>query len=247
MRKLVATSLLVVCAAALAAAARADQTPGPFYLVPTTTKECDGIKNCTGYPGPWVYVPASGQATYLLACPSKRLFIVGGTDARASSGQIRVSFEGKLGAPLGGVPVTKGGAVLLFHASSNNGREGWFQPILGCVSLTQKSKRSTLSARAPVQPAAPPVYRTEQFGLKLNRGLNTNSTTVSCARGERLVASWHAFAAETVAPPDLAYPHAVTIRTTVSGRAVHATFGKQRLFGPLSPRSWAQIGAICEP
>jgi hypothetical protein len=247
-KKLLAVSFLVVCAAGLAAAARADQQPpGPFYLVPTTTKECDGIKNCTGYPGPWVYVPAKGQATYLLACPSKRLFVVGGTDARASSPQIRVTFEGKLGAPLGGVPVVKNGAILLFHASSNNGREGWFQPILGCISLTQKSKRSTVSARAPVQPAPPVVYRTEQFGLKLNRALTRTSTSVGCAKNERLVDSWHSFAASTVNPPDFAYPHAVTIRTSVSGRTVDATFAKDRLFGPLSPRSWAQIGAVCEP
>jgi hypothetical protein len=246
MRRLVVVLATLAYCAAFAAPAGADKTPGPFYLVPTTTEECEGIKNCTGFPGPWVYVPAKGQTTYLLACPSKRLYIVGGSDARASSPQIRVTFEGKLGSPLGGATVSKAGAVLLFHASSNNGREGWFQPVLGCVSLTQKSKRSTVSAR-PVPPAEPVVYRTEQFGLKLNRGLNASSTSVGCAKGERLVDSWHAFAAATVDPPDLAYPHAVTIRTTTSGRTVHATFAKQRLFGPLSPRSWAQIGAVCEP
>ena len=42
-----------------------------------------------------------GEATFLFGCPERRAFMVGGTDARASSGEVRVRFDGRLGAPNG--------------------------------------------------------------------------------------------------------------------------------------------------
>jgi hypothetical protein len=239
-----ALALLVVAGAAAA------PPPGdsPFYLVPATTKECRNVKDCVGVPGPWVAVPARGQATYLLACPERRGFAVAGTDARASRGGIRVWFDGKLGAPIGApstnVPST---AVLLFHAAANDGRAASFQPILGCVPLTPKSKRSTVSARANV-PATPALdLRSEQVGLHLNLPLARTATTLRCPRGEQLVGAWSAFATATTDPPSPAYAAAVTIGTTLADGRVHATFRKDRLFSALAPRSWAQVGAMCQP
>jgi hypothetical protein len=137
--------------------------------------------------------------------------------------------------------------VLLFHAVANDGRAASFQPILGCVPLTQKSRRSTVSARANVAPSAPLDLRTEQIGMRLNVELARTDTTLRCPRGERLVGAWSAFASATTDAPSTAYAAAVTIRTEIVDGRVHATFRKQRLFSPLAPRSWVQVGAMCQP
>jgi hypothetical protein len=47
------------------------------------TQECAGIPTCIDVPGPWVAVPAHGQASFLLDCPQRR-GVVGGVDALAS-------------------------------------------------------------------------------------------------------------------------------------------------------------------
>lgn len=220
---------------------------GPFYLVPALTHECKNVKDCTGIAGPWVAVPAEGEATYLFGCPAKRAYIVGGTDARATSSNIRVWFDGKLGAPIGFTPGgTKKGAVLLFHAAANNGKAGAFQPIVGCVSLVPKSKRSTVGLPG-TSPGAPLDLRTEQVGLRLSRPLGKSTTTLACPKNEQLVGSWGSFALATTSPPDPVYAKAVTIRTTIVGGKVHAVYRKDRQFGPLAPLSWAQIGAMCQP
>lgn len=249
LRLVVASGLLVLAVATLATSGSAKQpSPGrPFYLVPSLTKECQNVKDCVGVPGPWIVVPARGEATYLFGCPARRAFIVGGTDARASSKSIRVWFDGKLGAPIGVPRGSKGGAILLFHATANNGKEGTFQPILGCVTPTQRSKRSTVAVLPGTPPGAPLDLRTEQFGLKLNRPLLKHTTTVGCPKNERLVGSWSALAFASTGPPDLAYAKAVTVTIVAAGGKVHADIEKSRVFGPFAPRAWAQIGAMCEP
>lgn len=241
---------VALAAACLPAAGSAKNPGGPFYLVPSVTKECLNVKNCVGAPGPWVSVPARGEATYLLACPSRRAFVVGGTDARASSPAIRVWFEGKLGGPLGAQPNSvKGRAALLFHAVANDGKQGSFQPILGCVSLVDKNKRSTVSVKKlpGTNPGAPLDLRTEQIGLRLASPRTVITTTIRCPKSETLVGSWSAVAAATANPPNLMYAKAVTIRTSTAGNRVRAVIRKSRAFGPLAPLSWAQIGAKCEP
>ena len=141
---------------ALADAIACGRQPGsdrrqPFYLVPSPTKECRNVSNCVAVSGPWVVVPAKGEATFLFGCPVRRGFVVGGTDARASSSNVQVWFDGQLGAPIGFPPsAVKDGAVLLFHAVTDNARPGSFQPILGCVSLTPSNKRrDRLAATEP--------------------------------------------------------------------------------------------------
>jgi hypothetical protein len=236
-----------------AAGASATTAGSPFYLVPSTTKECQKVAHCRSVPGPWVAVPADGEATFLFGCPVRRGFLVGGTDARASSARVRVWFDGRLGAPIGqprGTAVQA--AVLLFHAATSNGKPGSFQPIVGCVTLTESSKRSTVSARRVaavpgVSPGAALDLRAEKVELNLATGLTRPSTTIACPGNERLVGSWSALALVTTDPPSPAYARAVRIATRAAGNTVRATFGASRTFGYLAPQAWAQVGAMCEP
>ncbi len=103
--------LLITTAALLALAAASTSADA-------ATNECRGITACIPVAGPWVLVPAHGQATYLLTCPAGRS-VVGGLDAQASSPAVRVSFDGRLGAPVGpGVTTTR---YALFRAISFSG------------------------------------------------------------------------------------------------------------------------------
>lgn len=243
---ILAPGLFVLATAAIAASGLAMPAAGQFYLVPSPTKECRNVKSCVGVVGPWVAVNASGESTYLFGCPLRHGFVVGGTDARASSNDVRVWFDGQLGTS-NAFPTasTKGGAVLLFHAVTRDGKSGSFQPIVGCVSLTQKSKRSTVAVTPGVSPAASLDLRANKVVLG-PRGRRTVS--VRCPRPETLVGSWKAVAFDTTGPPDPLYARAVRIETVVSGDQVNAAFQvRDVLLAPLAPRSWVQIGAMCEP
>ena len=197
-------------------------------------------------------MPARGEATFLFGCPMHRGFIVGGTDARASAADVRVWFDGQLGAPIGASPSNaEDGAVLLFHALTYNLRAAFFQPILGCVSLTQASKRSTVSILlSGALPGRPPVA---SLDLRANthrhsaRAVKLPTLTV-CPTGETLVGSWSGVAFATSAPPAQAYARDVTIRTFDRGGKVHAVFAiANALFVPLAPIAEVQVGAMCKP
>jgi len=84
--------LAIAFVAALAVAAAQAPTGG-------ATNECRGITACIRVPGPWVVVPPRGTAQYLLTCPQGRS-VVAGLDAQATSRAVRVSFDGRLGAPV---------------------------------------------------------------------------------------------------------------------------------------------------
>jgi hypothetical protein len=221
-------------------------TGGPFYLVPSTTTECQGIKNCLGSKGPWVAVSGSGDTSYLFGCPQHIGFIVAGTDAGASSATIRVTYSDRIGGRLGPPSTPKGAAVLLFQAASNDGRPGWFQPIVGCVSLFAKNKRATTSAGGTT-PASPPDLRAENLVPRPAAGLGIQRRTLACPRGERPVSSWSAYGLYTPNPPDSSFDGAVTVKTEIQGRKVVATFHLNRPFSILAPRLYVQIGAACEP
>jgi hypothetical protein len=245
-RRLVAASIAAVAiTAAVAAGVSAERAGGPFYLVPSPTKECQNIKNCIGATGPWVIVPAGRQATYLYGCPKRIGFVAGGTDARASSRNIRVWFDGKLGGPIGVPANPKGASILLFHAVANDGKQGSFQPVLGCVSLTAKNKRSTVSAVPGTPPGAPLDLRANTVLITRQRA---SALSVRCPRNETLVGSWGAYALNTTGPPDSALASAVTVRTFISGGKVHASYTADGIvLVPLAPRAWVQVGAMCEP
>jgi len=246
----VVSALVVVSAVTLVAGSSAGRAGTPFYLIPSPTTECRNVSNCVAVAGPWVVVPAHAEATFLFGCPMRRGFVVGGTDARASSTNVRVWFDGELGAPIGLPPsaITEG-AVLLFHAVANNQKPGWFQPIVGCVSLVPASKVATVSferaaALPGASPGAPLDLRAKEVVLSR---LATRTTTESCPQKQTLVGSWDALAFDTSAPPDASYASAATINRRVAGREVHAVFRVTNiLLAPLSPLAWAQIGAMCE-
>ena len=224
----------------------------PFYLVPSPTKECRGVANCAAAVGPWVAVPAHSEATFLFGCPRRFGFLVGGTDARASSTHIRVWFDGQLGAS-GGFPPTNSidGAALLFHSQSDDGRSGAFQPILGCVSLKNTSKLATVSwertAAATPGTAPGPALDLRANTVVLGAGVSTR-TVVRCPSRETLIGSWSAYAINTSGPPSAAYLKAVTITTVIRGGRVHGSFEIGTvLLSPLAPVAWAQVGAMCKP
>jgi len=249
MRRLAAPGLIAALTVfGLGAGGLARGAGGPFYLVPATTKECTNVKDCVGVPGPWVVVPAGGEASFLFGCPQRRGFVVGGTDARVSSGRVHIWFDGRIGGPVG-VPInTKGASVLLFHATTNDGKQGSFQPILGCVSLTQKNKRSTVSALPGVSPGPAVDLRAELVLVRISRYGSNQTTTLSCGRNEHLIGSWHGLAFGTSTPPDHAHATSVVASTTTEGRRVHLSFHMTRLFPALSwPRVFEQVGAMCEP
>ena len=237
----------LAAAGVLSSGARPDS---PFYLVPTPTKECSGVTNCEAEPGPWVSVPAHGETTYLLACPRRRTYLVGGTDARASSPGIRVWFDGQLG-PSGGFPPIGAatGAAVLFHAVSENGTAGTFQPILGCVSLRNETRNATVSfvyAAGPGGHPGPPLDL-RASSVVVEPGMK-RGTSVGCARNEKLVGSWSSYALQTTGPPARRYASAVTVTTATANGAVHAVFhvGRAAVTG-LAPESWVQVGAMCQP
>ena len=97
----------------------------------------------------------TARLTYLLTCPNGRS-VVGGLDAQATSRDVRVSFDGRLGAPVQpGQTTTR---YAFFRAVSISGRTQAFQPLLGCIPTQGGGGRSTVSAR--VVPVGQPLeYR----------------------------------------------------------------------------------------
>jgi len=247
-RILVAPSVLVLAAATLAANGLASTSGTPFYLIPSPTRECNNVPDCLAVTGPWVVVPANGEATFLLQCPSPKGFLVGGTDARSSSSAVRVWFDGQLGSPISAPSTQSGtGAALLFHAATNNDEPGSFQPILGCISLKQLTPRSLFAAPGAT-PSAPPELRSTHVVLEpgVVYGPRTRGTSVHCLGKQKPVGSWTALAFFPPGPPDLSHISGVRIRTVVTGNTVRALISSPlSLFnGGAFPE--VQIGAICE-
>ena len=237
---------LAALAAAIVAGSATAATP--IYIPPSPTKVCAGLPFCFGITGPWVVVPAKGEATFLLDCPvraaSRSAFLIGGADSLASSKTIRVWYDGNLATPIGSPTSTVNG--LLFHAIANDGRAGTFQPILGCIDLRQASKRSTVSARLatapPSAPHAAPSPTPRSKLLVLEPGWS-RTLTVSCLRRETLVGTWNAYAFGTETPPVLPPPGAVRIRTAESRRNVTASI---RTAASIPHLVEVQVGALCE-
>jgi hypothetical protein len=244
-----AVAVLFALVVVASAGARADG--GPFYLVPSPTKECQNVKDCLAVTGPWVVIPAHGEATFLVKCPLPRGFVVGGTDSRASSGDVRVWFDGQLGAPIG-TPAKQSsiGAGLLFHAVTESGRPGSFQPILGCVTLKQKSPRSILSARAvsavPSHAPSPPVdLHSRLIPLEPGTYYRARIREVSCLPNEKLIGSWTALTFPQ-GPPDVLHLGPLTVGRHVEGKHVFALLPTaSALFGQGGFPD-IQVGAVCQ-
>jgi hypothetical protein len=224
--------LAIAFVAALAVAAA--QAP-----VGGATNECRGIMACIRVPGPWVVVPPRGTAEYLLTCPGGRS-VVGGLDAQATSRAVRVSFDGRLGAPVQpGVTTTR---YALFRAVSTVNRAQAFQPLLGCVPTQGGGGRSTVSAR--VTPAGPSLELRSRI-VVIGPG-EARFAKISCLPDEKLVGSWHAIAFRTKQPPDLANAARVRVAHVVVGKKVVVTAAASDGLS-IDVHAIVQVGAECAP
>jgi len=207
--------------------------------VGSATNECHGIPSCIRVPGPWVVVPAHGTADYLLVCPQGRS-VVGGLDAQATTRDVRVSFDGRLGAPVQpGQTTTR---YALFHAVSVSGKKQAFQPFLGCIPTQGGGGRSTVSAR--VVPVGQPLeYRSRIVvvgpgDVKFGR--------VTCQKTEKLVGAWHAIAFRTKQPPNLGKVGLVSAHHEIVGKKVVVTASSTDALSP-DVHAIVQVGAECAP
>lgn len=220
---------LIVCLAAAAALARGGGA----------ANECQGIPECISVPGPWVVVPAHGTALFELSCPGGR-GVVGGLDAVATSPDVRVSFDGRLGAPV--QPGTTTTRSALFRAVSVSARVQAFQPWLGCIPTQGGGGRSTVSAR--VGPAGPSLVLHSVLVAAAPGSVRTGR--VACAPNERFVDAWHSVAFRTRRPPKLSLASLVRARHRVVGReAVVVASAGQAL--PAGARAAVQVGVECAP
>jgi hypothetical protein len=227
----VRTLALVFVVAAAGAAA--------FASPAAATNECRGIQDCIRVPGPWVVVPAHGTASYLLTCPRGRS-VVGGLDAQATSRAVRVSFEGRLGAPVSPGQTTTRYAY--FRAVSTAGRTQAFQPLLGCIPVQGGGGRSTVSAR--VTPAGTPLEFRSRI-VVVGPG-DVKFARVACGRGETLVDAWHAIAFRTKQPPNLRHVGLVRAQHSIVGSRVVVTASSTDALSP-DAHAIVQAGAECAP
>jgi hypothetical protein len=199
------------------------------------TRECNGIRNCLRAQGPWVIVPAREAASYLLECPRRR-GVVGGLDAVASSSDVRLSFDGQLGAPVApGMTTTR---YAFFRGISAAHRRGAFQPRVGCIP-TDSSARSTTSVHAV---PGPPLLLAAT-SVRVRPG-SVRKATIACIPGQRLVDSWHAVAFRTRQAPDVGLADAVHVRRTSGGRQVTVTISTSEALPPQA-RAEVQLGVMC--
>lgn len=214
---------------------------GAAALAPAggATNECHGIQACIRVVGPWVVVPARASAVYLLTCPGGRS-IVGGLDAQVTSRDVRVGFDGRLGAPVQpGATTTR---YALFHAVSISKRVQAFQPLLGCVPLQGGGGRSTVSAF--VSPPGPSLeYRSR---ISVIAPGSVGFAKVSCVGKERLVGSWYALAFRTKKPPNLDDASRVSASVISVGKRVVVTASASDGLS-IDAHAIVQAGAECAP
>jgi hypothetical protein len=228
--------------AAIAVTALAAATAGlaAAPAVPLKANPCKGLKNCITVGGPWVAVPAQGEANFLLECP-KRKGTVGGVDALASSQDVRMEWDAYLGAPLHSGTTT--GSIVFFRAASAGGRPGLLQPYLGCVPTPPQNPRATTSARVVrVTRPGKPVDRW-QTTVTLHAGHQT-ATRACGAKGERLLGGWQATAFRSADAPDPALAAKVHVSLTVGdGRVAVSIQTDAGISDAAFPE--VQVGATC--
>jgi hypothetical protein len=214
---------------------------GAAALAPAggAANECRGIQACIPVTGPWVVVPAHGNAVYLLTCPGGRS-VVGGLDALVTSRDVRVGFDGRLSAPV--QPGSTTTRYALFRAVSVSSKVQAFQPLLGCVPLQGGGGRSTVSAY--VSPAGPPLEYRSRITV-LSPG-SVGFAKVSCTASEKLVGSWHALAFRTKNPPKLDNAARVRTSTVVVGKKVVVTASASDGLS-IDAHAIVQAGAECAP
>jgi len=199
---------------------------------PAATGECAGLPTCIDVPGPWVAVPAQGEAKFLLDCPQRR-GVVAGVDAQASSRDVHVTFDGLLGGPV--APGRTTTRYAFFRAVSAHHREGLFQPRIGCIPSSSGGPQTTAYV---ITPAGPPLDLAAATML-IQPGTVKHST-LGCANGEKLVDSWDATAFASPVPP--VFADAVHVERTTRKGLVSVTITANEA---LPRAAFVQIGVRC--
>jgi len=198
--------------------------------------ECDGIPRCIPVEGPWVSVPADGEAKFMLQCPQGR-GVIAGTDAQASSQDVRATFDAILGAPVAFGRSTS--TSVLFRAVSAHHRAGLFKPFVGCIPAPT-AVRNTIATRAT--PLGAPLDL-RAVTLKLTPGFQ-RTVTLACPNGEALVDTWTETAFGSVDPPSPALATAVRVSSRIAkGQARLTIFASEAL--PRAAQAQLQIGVRC--
>jgi hypothetical protein len=198
--------------------------------------ECRGIRQCIPVSGPWVVVqPGSEGTKYLQSCGKQG--VVGGVDADVTSTAVRLSFEGRLGAPVSpGVTTT---AKVLYRGRVVAGGRAAFQPWVGCIPARGGGGRSTVSARLAPGPALDRVART----VVVSPG-ELKTATLRCPSPEKLVGGWHAIAFRTKRPPDLGDAARVQASHRVAGGKVVLTVAATDALS-IDAHAVVQVGVEC--
>jgi hypothetical protein len=218
---------LVVVTAAVAATA----SPGGAQ------NECHGIRQCIPVSGPWVVVQHGVESGFLATCGKHG--VVGGVDAVATTTAVRLSFDGRLGAPVSpGVTTT---SSAFFRARLVQGRIAAFQPWLGCIPASGGGGRSTVSARVAPGAALDRVSRT----VVVSPG-EVKFASIACPAGERLVDGWHALAFRTKNPPALGLAGLVEAVHRLTRSRVVATVAATDAL-TIDAHAIVQVGAVCAP
>jgi hypothetical protein len=228
-------ALVAGVASAAALAAGAPPPPAKKGAAPTANP-CAEVKNCKPVEGPWVAVPASGEAQFLLECP-KRAGTIGGTDALVSSTDVRVTWEGNTGSPVR--PGTTTIYFAFFHAASAKGKVGFFQPYIGCIPPEKSNPRSTVSARL-TKPQGFLDRRQSLFALRVGR----QAATQTCKKGERLLSGWHSVVFGSAAAPDPLLANKVHVVLTIANGKVVAAIQTDPGMPPAA-HAELQLGAVC--
>ena len=202
----------------------------------TAAGECNGIPRCIPVEGPWVAVPANGEAKFMLQCPQGR-GIIAGTDAQASSQDVRATFDAILGAPVSFGRSTN--TTVLFRAVSAHHHAGLFKPFIGCIPAPTAVRNTIATKATPL--GAPLDLRA--VTLRLTPGFQ-RTVTLACPNGESLVDSWTATAFGSATPPSPALASAVTVKSRiVKGQARLTIFASEAL--PRAAQAQLQIGVRC--
>ena len=223
----------VACALALGAAPQPAQPP-------VKANPCFQVKNCKPTNGPWVAVPARGEADFLLECP-KRSGTIGGIDVLSDKPDVRVTWQANPGSPVR--PGTSTVFFAYFQAVSATGKPGLFQPYIGCIPEQRVKPRATVSARIP-QITRPGLFLDRRQSSFTIRAGKTLTASEACGKNERLLSGWYAVVFATAKAPSDALGAKVHVSLSLTGGKVVALVQTDPGV-PASASPGLQVGALC--
>jgi hypothetical protein len=184
-----------------------------------------------------VVVQRGAETEYLQSCGKQG--VVGGVDADTTSTAVRLSFDGRIGAPVSpGVTTTQS---VLYRGRLVQGARGAFQPWVGCIPARGGGGRSTVSARAAPGAALHRVARI----VVVSPG-EVKTATLACPAPEKLVGGWHAVAFRTKHPPRPADAARVRASHALANGKVVATIAATDALS-IDAHAIVQVGVECAP